>query len=52
MMKSTSRPGNSSHANAYAASAATKIGSTVAPIAICAVTHSECVIGPLWKMSL
>ena len=48
-MNSQSRPGNSSHANAYAASAAIMIGRSVPPIAICAVVHSECVIGPLWK---
>ena len=46
--KSQSRPGNSSQANAYAASAATAIGRKVAPSAIQSVVHSAPVIAEFW----
>ena len=50
-MKSQSRPGNSSQANAYPASAPMTIGSSVPPIAIQIVVTSDDMIVSLWKIA-
>jgi hypothetical protein len=50
-MKSQSRPGNSSQANAYPASAATMIGMIVAPREIQTVVQIADVIASLRRMS-
>ena len=50
-MKSQSRPGNSSHANAYAASDATKMGRIVAPSEIQSVVQIADVIASLSRIS-
>ena len=50
-MKSQSRPGNSSQANAYPASAPMTIGSSVPPIAIQIVVTSDDMIVSFWKIA-